>query len=87
LYNFEFWNKCFDEGYKISTVGKIIEIMAYENELFSEIISMVILKNLYKSHYDDAKPLLEIIIYFLHICDSFTQKRLEWVLGVPEFLK
>ena len=72
LYNFEFWHKCFNEGYKISTIGKIVEILAYENELFSEILSGVILKNIYKCHYDDVKPLLEVTVYFLHICDSFT---------------
>jgi hypothetical protein len=64
-------------------IGKMIEILAYENELFSEIIAGVIVKNLYKCHYDDVKPLLEVVVYFLHICDSLTHKRLEWVLGVP----
>ena len=37
----------------------MIEFLAFENELFSEIISIVILKGLQKVHYDDAKPLLE----------------------------
>jgi hypothetical protein len=47
----------------------------------------VILHVLYKARHDDVRPVLEALTHLLHICDSLTQKRIEWVLGVAQLRK
>lgn len=44
--------------------------MAYENELFSEILVTVIIKSLLKTTSEECKSLLEASFYLLTIEDS-----------------
>lgn len=72
LYSYDFWYKCVSEesnGYNIIAVGKMVEHLCYKNDLLSEIISVALLRALYKANYDNAKPVLEIMSYLLNIYD------------------
>lgn len=64
--------------------GHIIQHFSFENEGFSQTLAEIILKGLNRSNYDDVKPYLEAMSYFISLNDMFQLKRIEWILGYPQ---
>lgn len=61
----------------------IITIFGYENRDFCYQIAHILLRGLNRVNYDESKPYLEVIYYFLSIPDSLLYMRIEWILGFP----
>jgi len=84
LYYTEFYEKTMREKYDPVAFGVIIQHLSFENEAFSASLAGLILKGLNRASYDDAKPYLEALTYFLNINDYVQNKRIEWILGFPQ---
>ena len=80
----DFFEKTMAEKYDPQAFGVLIEHFSFENEHFSYQMAILILRGLNKCNYDETKPYLEAITYFLNIKDSFQMKRIEWILGYPQ---
>ena len=80
----EFYERCLKENYDATNLSIIITIFAYENREFSYQISLILLKGLNRVNYEESKPYLEVIYYFLSIPDGLVYSRIEWVLGFPQ---
>lgn len=72
------------EKYDVTAFGVLVEHFSFENEGFSSQLAVMILKGLNKANFEEARPFLEAMTYFLNINDSLQPKRVEWVLGFPQ---
>ena len=80
----EFFEKTMTEKYDSTAFGVLVEHYSYESESFSYHLAILMLRGLNKCNYDEARPYLEAITYFLNIRDSLQMKRVEWILGYPQ---
>ena len=72
------------EKYDYTAFGVLIEHFSFENEQFSSQMATLILRGLNKASYDEARPYLEAMTYFLNIRDDLQIKRIEWIIGYPQ---
>lgn len=84
LFCSDFYEKTLREKYDPQSFGHIIQHFSFENEGFSQTLAEIILKGLNKANYDDVKPYLEAMSYFISLNDMFQLKRIEWILGYPQ---
>lgn len=80
----EFYEKTLKDKHHPQALGVIIQQFAFENEMFSYSIADMILRGVNRTSFDDCKPYLEAMVYFLNIVDFLQIKRVEWVLGFPQ---
>lgn len=80
----EFYEKAFKDGLDSQCLSNIIENFAYENEGFSLMISITILKGLNKVMFDELRPYADGFSTLLNIKDSLQKKRMQWILGYPQ---
>jgi len=80
----DFYEKTLKEKYSPQALGLIIQQLSFDNETFSFYLADIVLRGLNKASYEDTKPYLEAIVYFLNIPDFVQPKRMEWVLGFPQ---
>lgn len=80
----EFYERCLKENYDATALSMIITIFGYENRDFCGQIAVILLRGLNRVNYEDSKPYLEVIYYFLSIPDSLLRLRVEWLLGFPQ---
>lgn len=80
----EFYEKAFREGLDLRCINSMIEQFAVENEKFSMMLTIIILKGLHKVMFDEVKPLAEAFTSLLNIKDSLQMKRIQWLLGYPQ---
>ena len=72
------------EKYDPTAFGVLVEHFSFEMEDFSYSLALMILRGLNKANFDEAKPYLEAMTYFLNINDSLQRRRIEWMLGFPQ---
>lgn len=65
-------------------LSSIIEKFASENEGFSVMMIMVILKGMNKVMFDEVRIYSELFTSLLNIKDSLQKKRMQWLLGYPQ---
>ena len=80
----DFFDKVMNEKYDPAAFGVLVEHLSFENDGFSYQMAVLILRGLNKSNFDEARPFLEAMAYFLNINDYLQTKRIEWVLGFPQ---
>ena len=80
----EFYEKTLKEKYNFVCIGTIIQHFCFENESFSYCIAEILLKGINRCNYEEVKPYLEAMSYFVSIADFLQPKRLEWIFGYPQ---
>lgn len=84
LFSSEFYEKALREGLDMQCLSSIIEKFAHENESFSLMMIMVILKGMNKVMFDEVRIYSELFTSLLNIKDSLQKKRMQWLLGYPQ---
>ena len=80
----EFYEKTLRDKFDFNSFGLIVQHFAYENESFSYTLAEILLKGINRCNYDDVKPYLEAMSYFVTVGDFLQQKRIEWIFGYPQ---
>ena len=80
----DFYEKTLKEKYDPQALGLIIQHLSFENESFSYCIAEILLKGINRCNYEEVKPYLEAMSYFISIKDFLEIKRFEWIFGYPQ---
>ena len=80
----DFYEKALKENYDPLSIGVIVSRLCFENMEFSHNFAVYLLQIINKVSYDESKPFLDLLSYFIGIKDSIQKKRIEWILGIPQ---
>jgi hypothetical protein len=66
----------------------LVDYLCKDDEVMSEKMAFLILYEAAKvGQSDGIKPIVTVIHKFLDIDDKFKQKRLEWIIGFPQYIE
>ena len=80
----DFYDKTLKDKCNPQALGIIIQQLGFENEGYSYSIADILLRGINKTSFDESRPYLETMTYFLNTIDFLQIKRAEWLLGFPQ---
>ena len=70
-------------GFEVIELSRLLAHVSYENYDFSLKICKKILVGINRCNGDEIKPYLEVVSNLFLLNDSYSNHRLEWILGIP----
>jgi len=80
----DFYDKTLKEKYDFQSFGLIVQHLCFENEEFSCSVAEMVLRGINRVNFDESRPYLECMSYFVSIADFLQPKRFEWIFGYPQ---
>ena len=80
----DFYDKTLREKYDFQAFGLIVQHLCFENDEFSCSVAEMVLKGINRVTFDESRPYLECMSYFVSIGDYLQPKRFEWIFGYPQ---